>query len=346
MQSSRNSTTSYGSTSSSRSTSYLRHGLSRDEAVRRARLEFGGLDQIKEAHRDARGIGLVSHVGRDLRHALRQFRRSPGFTALAVLCLGLGIGVNTSIFGVLNSVLFRPMPVQQPDRLVVVSRGQTSRRSPIRPIATFRDRSRTLSGLAASFPSESDLDVDGDSTFVAAETVSGNYSSVIGARTALGRWFTSDTDPVAVISYAAWQRHFNLSPDVLGRTVRSESQSYTVVGVAPREFNGIFAPLRTDIWVPIATRPSMVPLIAGSRESTRDAVWPADRRLDAGGGIVRAQRDRRADGEGARAQHQKRDPRSSPTRFAASRMSAADEGPRSSRPSSPSSSAWSCSSPA
>ena len=239
--------------------SYTRQGLSRPEAVRRARLEFGGIDQIREEHRDARGIGVLSHVGRDLRHAFRQFRRSPGFTILAVLCLGLAIGVNTSIFGVLNSVLFRPMPVEQPDRLVVVSRGEAATFSyPV--YRDLRDRSRTLSGLAASSPSESDLDIDGDSRFVAVEAVSENYSSVIGARTALGRWFRTDTEPVAVISYAIWQRHFNLSPDVLGRTIRSESQSYTIGGVAPRDFVGIFSPLRTDIWVPIATRPGLVAL--------------------------------------------------------------------------------------
>jgi predicted permease len=174
-----------------------------------------------------------------------------------VLCLGLAIGVNTSIFGILNSVLFRPMPVQQPDRLVVISRGDVSTFS-YPAYRDLRERSRTLSGLAASVPSESDLDVDGDSTFVAAETVSGNYSTVIGARTAIGRWFTSDTEPAAVISYAAWQRHFNLSPDAVGRTVRSESQSYTVVGIAAPEFSGTFSPLRTDLWVPIRTRPSIV----------------------------------------------------------------------------------------
>ena len=84
----------------------------------------------------------------------------------AVLCLGLGIGVNTSIFGVLNAVLFRPMPVQQPDRLVVVSRGQAPTFS-YPTYRDFRDRSRTLSGLAASFPTESDLDIDGDSSFIA-----------------------------------------------------------------------------------------------------------------------------------------------------------------------------------
>jgi len=238
---------------------YLRAGLSRDEAVRRARLEFGGLDQIKEAHRDARGIGFLSHLGRDLHHGLRQFRRSPGFSALAVLCLGLAIGVNTSIFGVLNSVLLRPMPVQEPERLVVVSRNDTPTFS-YPTYRDFRDRSRTLSGLTASMPSESDLDIDGNSTFVAQEAVSGNYSTVIGVRAALGRWFSSDVEPVAVISYAVWQRHFNLDPNVLGRTIRSESQSYSIAGVAPQEFNGVFAPLRTDIWVPIGTRPSLVAL--------------------------------------------------------------------------------------
>ena len=169
--------------------SYVRDGLSRDEAARRARLEFGALEQIREEHRDARGIGVMSHLGRDLRHGFRQFRRSPGFSALAVLCLGLAIGVNTSIFGVLNSVLLRPMPVQQPERLIVVSRGDTATFS-YPTYREFRDRNRTLSGLAASMPSESDLDIDGSSTFVAAEAVSGNYSTVIGVRAALGRWFS------------------------------------------------------------------------------------------------------------------------------------------------------------
>ena len=239
---------------------YRRAGLSREEAVRRATIEFGGLDQIKEAHRDARGIGFLSHLGRDLHHGLRQFRRSPGFSALAVVCLGLAIGVNTSIFGVLNTVLLRPMPVEQPDRLIVVSRGEAVSFS-YPTYRDYRDRSGALSGLTAAMPYESDLDIDGNSSFVAAEAVAGNYASVIGARTALGRWFTGDADPVAVISYAVWQRDFNLSPDVLGASVRSESQTYTVIGVAPREFNGIFSPLRTDIWIPIATRPSLVPLL-------------------------------------------------------------------------------------
>ena len=239
--------------------SYLRQGLSQEEARRRVRLEFGGVDQIKEEHRDARGVSVLAHLGRDLRYAMRQARRAPAFTALAVVCLGLGIGVNTSIFAVLNAVMFRAMPVQDPGRLVVLSRGADAQFS-LPAYQDFIERTRTLPGLTASLPSESDLDVDGESQFVAAEAVSGNYAAVIGARTAIGRWFTADTDPVAVISHAIWQRRFGLDPNVIGRTVSSESQSYTIVGVASSDYNGIFSPLRTDLWVPIKTRPSLVRL--------------------------------------------------------------------------------------
>jgi len=236
--------------------SYIRQGLAQDEAMRRARLEFGGLDQIKEEHRDARGIGLVDDLGRDLRHAARQVRRSPGFAMLAVLCLGLGIGVNTAIFSVIDSVLLRPMPVAEPNRLVTLTRGENALLS----YAAYRElqpRTRVLSGLAAAFPMESDLDVDGWSDFVVAEVVSANYADVLGVRPSIGRWFVNDHEPVAVISHAVWERRFNRSPEVVGRLIRSESQSYTIAGVAPPEFTGVFAPWRTDIWVPIRTRPTL-----------------------------------------------------------------------------------------
>ena len=236
--------------------SYIRQGLAHDDAVRRARLEFGGLDQIKEEHRDARGISLVDHLGRDLQYAARQIRRAPGFAALAVVCLGLGIGTNTAIFGVINSVMLRPMPVAEPERLVMVSRGESASLS----YAAYRDlqvRTRVLSGLAMTLPMESDLDVDGESDFVAAEVVSASYPQVLGLTPTLGRWFVDDREPVAVISYAVWERQFNRSPHVLGRVVKSESQSYTIAGVAPRDFGGTFAPIRTDLWVPIQTRPRL-----------------------------------------------------------------------------------------
>ena len=239
---------------------HVRAGLSRAEATRRATIEFGGLEQVREEHRDARGVAPLTHLARDLRHAVRQVGRAPAFSALAVLCLGLGIGVNTSIFGVLNAVMFRPMPVQDPERLIIITRG-TEGNFPYPIYRGFAERSHTLSGLTASMPMESDLGVEGDSQFVAAEAVAANYAAVMGVRTVVGRWFTGEREPVAVISYAIWQRRFDLDPNVLGRRISSESQSYTIVGVASPEYAGVFSPIRTDLWVPLLTRPSLERLV-------------------------------------------------------------------------------------
>ena len=209
---------------------------------------------------DDRGVRLLEDLGSDLKYAVRQVKRSPGFAVLAVLCLGLGIGANTSIFSALNSVLFRPLSVADPVRLLMLSRGASANFS----YPDFQDlqaRGRLLSGLAASFPMESDLEVDGVSEFVAAEVVSANYGAVLGVAPALGRWFASETEPVAVISHAVWQNRFGGSANVLGRRIGSEAQSYTIVAVAPRDFTGIFAPYRTDIWVPMRTRPMLAAML-------------------------------------------------------------------------------------
>jgi predicted permease len=239
---------------------HVADGLAPDEAMRRARLEMGGFDQVKEDHRDVRGVRLLEDLGGDLRYAVRQVTRSPGFAVLAVLCLGLGIGANTSIFSALNSVLFRALAVADPGRLLMLSRGNTANFS----YPDFRDlqtRVRLLSGLTASFPMESDLEVNGVSEFVAAEVVSANYGAVLGVAPVLGRWFTSETEPAAVISHAVWQNRFGGTANVLGRRIGSEAQSYTIVGVAPRTFTGIFGPYRTDIWVPPQTRPALAAML-------------------------------------------------------------------------------------
>ena len=174
---------------------HVAEGLAHDEAMRRARLEMSGFDQVKEEHRDARGVPLLDDLGNDRRYAVRQVKRSPGFAVLAILCLGLGIGANTSIFSALNSVLFRPFPGTDPERLLMLSRGDV----PLFSYPDFQDlqaRGRLLSGLTASFPMESDLEVDGVSEFVAAEVVSANYGAVLGVAPARGRWLTSETEPV------------------------------------------------------------------------------------------------------------------------------------------------------
>ena len=181
--------------------------------------------------------------------AIRLLRKSPTFTLLALLCLALGIGVNASIFSLLDAVYLRPLPVGNADRVAVLSRAG----SPVFPYPEYRalrDRSQSLEGLAFSQPEESDLSFEGHASLTGAEPVSANYAAVLGVRTAVGRWFTSEDEPAAVISFHAWQNLFHGDPGVLGKIIRSESHAYTVVGVARPEFAGIYAPLRIDLWVP------------------------------------------------------------------------------------------------
>ena len=185
----------------------------------------------------------------DFALAIRLLRKSPTFTVLALVCLALGIGVNASIFSLLDSVYLRPLPVGNADRLAVLSRGGD-------PLFSYpeyrglRDHNQSLEGLAISEPEESDLSFEGNAMLIGAEPVSANYAAVLGARTVMGRWFAREDEPAAVISYHVWQRLFHGDRGVLGKTIRSESHAYTVVGVAPPEFAGIYAPLRIDLWVP------------------------------------------------------------------------------------------------
>lgn len=194
------------------------------------------------------GHGVLTLV-QDLALAIRLLRKSPAFTLLALLCLGLGIGVNASIFSLLDSIYLRPLPVGNAERVTVFSRGGNPLFS-YPEYRALRDRNQSLEGLAISDPEESDLSFEGNAILIGAEPVSANYAAVLGARTILGRWFRRDNEPAAVISYHAWQQLFHQDPAVLGKTVRSESHAYTVVGVAPREFGGIYAPLRIDLWIP------------------------------------------------------------------------------------------------
>ena len=201
----------------------------------------------------------------DLSHSLRLARKAPGFTLLAVLCLGLGIGVNAAVFSMLNYLFFRPLPVATPDRLVVLGRAANQLLS-WPEYRDLRDRARLFTGLAASNPTESSLEFDGETHSAAAEAVSPNYAQVIGVRPFLGRWFQRDDEPAAVIGYRTWQRLFHADPHILGKRVRSETQWYTIVGVAPPEFAGIYLPLNMDIWVPFRTWAAQYPGLAAQLE--------------------------------------------------------------------------------
>lgn len=226
----------------------------------------------------------------DLTHSVRLFRKAKGFTFVAVLCLALGIGVNASIFSVLNSLFFRPLPVHQPDRLVVLSRGGN-------PLISYpeyrdlRDRSQSLDGVAASNPTESSIEFDNNVQAAGAEAVSANYPAVIGVRTVIGRWFEAEDELSAVISYRIWQRVFRGDPGVLGKRIRSETQWYTVVGVAPKEFEGIYLPLSMDLWVPLGAWAKQYPeMTARMEDRARPSVFVFGR-MKSGAGIYQAAAD-------------------------------------------------------
>lgn len=236
-------------------------GMSRPEAERLARVALHGVQQTRERTRDVWPLAWTAAFAQDLRYAVRQLIASPVFATVAVLCLSLGIGANTSIFSALNGALFKPFPVRDPDHLLMLRRGGSASFS-YPDFKDFQTRSRLMSGLAAAFPMESDLDVNGVSEFIAAEVVSANYGAVLGVEPVIGYWFTRDDEPVAVISYAAWQTRFGGRADIVGRRVDSEAQSYTIAGVAPAGFTGTFGPFRTDLWVPLQTRPALAAILA------------------------------------------------------------------------------------
>ncbi len=164
----------------------------------------------------------------DIRYAVRLFSNAPGFTCLAALCLALGIGVNASIFGLLDFAFFKPLPVSDPSRLITLSRPATGLFS-YPDYRDLRDHARSAE-LAAFTPTESSLEFERNSHLIGAEAVSTNYPAVAGVNTVLGKWFDTDTEANAVISYAAWQRWFHGDPAVIGKLVRAETTWYTVVG--------------------------------------------------------------------------------------------------------------------
>ena len=253
---------------------YLTQGLSPEEATRKARLEFGGVDQIKEECRQARGVAIVESIVQDVFYALRNWRRSPVFASVAILSLALGIGANTAIFSLIDTLLFKNLPVQHPEELEEVQVSPLYFSYPM--YRDMKDNNGVFSGMLArnSVPatfSNGDLVQRG-----VVELASGNYFSVLGVAPRLGRAFSEDEDrapmakPVAVISYRFWQHNMSASPDVVGKTIRIDNYPFTIIGVAPPGFSGLEVDGATDAWVPIMMQPAVFP--AGGM-SLSDAKW-------------------------------------------------------------------------
>jgi len=237
----------------------VRSGMTREQAVRQARLTLGGAEQEKELCRDARGTRLIEETWQDLRYALRGLRASPVFAVTAVLTLALGTGANVVAFSVLNTILFRKLPVERPDELVQV----TNQTHPPLPTFSypdyrdFRDRNHVFSALAAYRFFPMSLSRDGHSQRLWGYVVTGNYFDTLREGAFLGRVLAPADDrlehanPVAVISYGCWQRRFGGDPGIVGREAAIGGHSYTIVGVTRPQFFGsdfLFSP---EVWVPM-----------------------------------------------------------------------------------------------
>jgi len=240
-------------------------GMPHKEAVRRARMEFGGVERVKEEAREARGMRLLDELSQDFRYSLRAMRRSPGFAVVAILTLALGIGANTAIFSVVNAVLLSPLPYAGAQRLVLVKEVlPAAGPMPVDvsgpDITPIRNFSHVFDGLAGFRVWTYELSGSGTPERVTANRASSDLFRVLGMQPMLGRGFTPEEElpghPVAVISYGLWQRRFGGSRDALGQTIDLDRQPYTILGVMPQSFvfplPGLAQGPPADLWVPLA----------------------------------------------------------------------------------------------
>ncbi len=204
----------------------------------------------------------------DIRYGVRMLRKNPGFTAVAVLTLALGIGANTAIFTLIEALLLKSLPVKDPQQLALVTLEAFYGRNAAFSYPLYeqwRDGSQSFSGLFAAARGRYRMTVDGaegdETERVGAQAVSGNFFHVLGVSAALGRTLTPEDDrpghpqAVAVLSYGFWQRRFGLDPAVIGKTIRLEDAAVTIVGVAPRGFSGFELGSRPDLWLPMQATP-------------------------------------------------------------------------------------------
>jgi predicted permease len=254
-------------------------GHSPEEARRRARLEFGGIDQLKDDARDTRLADYVDRFAREIRMAGRNLLRSPGFTAVAILTLALGIGVNTVMFSLFDQLLLRDLPIRNPDRLVAfhgnfVTPGMYRSSDRLMSFSwpkyrDFRDRCPVFEGVAARFVTPGSLEYNGAAERVAVELVSGNYFDVIGVGAAVGRVLTpEDTrgatgQPVIVLGYTYWQRRFGGDRGIVGKPVRVNGLPMNVVGVSAAGFHSMDRGNDDDIRVPISQKNLFTPTWTG-----------------------------------------------------------------------------------
>jgi predicted permease len=239
---------------------HLLAGRTRQEAERLTRLAFGGLDQVKESCRRARGVEPLETLLRDLGYGLRMLRGHPAFSAIAVLTLAIGIGANTALFSVVDGVLFKPLPFPHPEQLVRLHESRPNFPNASISYLNFRDwqrENRTLSAMAIVRTTGFSLTGSGEAEQVDAEAVSSDFFSLLGVRPLLGRTFVRGEDeigaaPAVLVSAGLWRRKLGAAPDVVGKSLTLDGRAYPIAGVIDPHF-GLriqgFDP--ADVYVPL-----------------------------------------------------------------------------------------------
>jgi putative ABC transport system permease protein len=229
---------------------YVRQGMTEAEAARAARRQFGNVTLLQETHREMRGIRLVETFVQDLRYGLRMLRRNPGFTFVAVLTLALGIGANTAIFSIVKSVLIRPLPFAQPDRLMQarylqqpgIPQGDHLSWIARRDLVDWRTRSRSFERIGGYWYASLILPGEGTPEFIRGASITQDLLPMLGVQPALGRYFLPEEGKLGsggliILSDDLWRRRFGADPGIIGQTIRSIDRTYIVVGVMPPGFN-------------------------------------------------------------------------------------------------------------
>lgn len=258
---------------------FIASGLTREAARRKATREFGGLEQSKENCRDRRGVRIIETTVQDIRFGLRMLRRSPGFTAIAVLTLGLGIGANTAIFSMVNSFLLRPLPVKDAEQITVLTmRLKKGLMQSSFSYPEFQDlqsqSSSVFSDIIAAELGEGGVTFNGKTEPIIVDFVSGNYFAGLGIQPLIGRLILpsegdiNTVNPVIVFGYAFWQTHFGGDPGIIGKTVVYDGHPVTVIGITPREFHGLYALADMQAYLPLGMR---------TLESAYDPTEPTNR---------------------------------------------------------------------
>ena len=240
----------------------IRSGMSPREARRAVRLEHGHVDTAKELVRSGGWESLIDTLWQDLRYGVRGLRKNPGFAAIAVFTLALGISANTTVLSWISATLLNPIPgVAHTSDLVTIGRGDRSD-FPTPPFSypdlrDLSERTQSFSGILGYHEDYMSLTGVAKPERVYGALTTANYFDVLGVPPILGRTFLAEEGTrhagaaVIVIGYAVWQNHFAGDPQIVGRKIQINRHPYTVIGVAPRGFNGCKAGLRTDLWIPL-----------------------------------------------------------------------------------------------